>query len=84
LSEPEKIVFRRLAVFRGRFELDVGFIVASDTKLTNSDVAVSVMNLAARSLLATDTSGAQPHYSFLDTTRAYAFEKLATSGDSTA
>jgi predicted ATPase len=44
-------------------------------------VFVAVADLAAKSLVATDISGEETSYRLLETTRAYAFDKLAASGE---
>ena len=75
LSEQEATVLRRLAIFAGDFPLEAVIAIAGD--LAADDVA----SLVAKSLLAADLRGKTPHYRLLDTTRAYALEKLRAGGE---
>ena len=45
------------------------------------DVTDHLANLVAKSLVVADIRGDRPHYRLLDTTRAYALEKLHGSGE---
>jgi predicted ATPase/DNA-binding winged helix-turn-helix (wHTH) protein len=85
LSADERAVLRRLGLFAGGFTLEAARAVAADEaaqpRLTASDVVDAVMNLIAKSLVAVDLAGAAPRYRLLDTTRAYARERLAESGE---
>ena len=49
--------------------------------LTPADVFTAIANLVTKSLIAADISGEVSSYRLLDTTRAYALEKLAVSGE---
>jgi hypothetical protein len=69
---------RRLSVFVGAFTLDSARAVAADG---NVDVVEAVANLVAKSLLSADVGGAVVEYRLLDTTRAYALQKLTESGE---
>jgi predicted ATPase len=81
LAGPERVLFRRLAVMAGSFSLDAALAIAADPELAEGDVVEGVANLVARSLLAVDLGGAGTTYRLLETTRAYAAEKLAESGE---
>jgi predicted ATPase/DNA-binding winged helix-turn-helix (wHTH) protein len=81
LAEPERVVLRRLAVFPDGFRLEAASAVAAGEEIAASDVVAIVANLVAKSLVSAEIDGAQPRYRLLDTTRAYAFEKLGQSGD---
>jgi predicted ATPase/DNA-binding winged helix-turn-helix (wHTH) protein len=76
LSESERAILRRLGVFAGAFTLDAAGVVAASADIVASDVADSVANLVGKSLLSADVGGAVVHYRLLETTRAYAREKL--------
>ncbi len=80
LSESERIVLRRLAIFAGAFPLEAATAVAADASISASDVVDSITNLVAKSLLTATVGGAIVQYRLLETTRAYAFEKLMESG----
>jgi predicted ATPase len=81
LSESERAVLRRLGVFVGAFTLDAVSAVATSADIPASDIADSVANLVGKSLLSADVSGAIAHYRLLETTRAYAREKLLGSAE---
>jgi predicted ATPase/DNA-binding winged helix-turn-helix (wHTH) protein len=80
LSVPEQSVLCRLAVFKAGFTLEAACAVASDEETAAADVVECVMNLAAKSLIATDASGDVIVYRLLESTRAYAVEKLFQTG----
>jgi predicted ATPase/DNA-binding winged helix-turn-helix (wHTH) protein len=81
LSEAERVVFRRLSIFANGFALEAAIAVAASAGIAGSDVIDCVANLAAKSLVMIDASGATVHYRLLETTHAYAREKLAESGE---
>src|SRR5438876_1027009 len=81
LSEPERVVLRRLSVFPGSFTLDAAAAIASSPELAGADVVECVANLVAKSLVSADLGGAATSYRLLETTRAYAREKLLESGE---
>src|SRR5262249_24734697 len=74
LTEPERIVLRRVAVFVGHFTLDAALEVATSPVLDQSTVFGAIDSLIAKSMLATQPIGAMMRYRLLDTTRAYALE----------
>jgi predicted ATPase len=77
LPEIERIVLRRLAVFSGDFTMDAARAVIGGDAVSAFDVIESVANLATKSLITTDVSGDDTCHRLLETTRAYALEKLA-------
>jgi len=81
LSEIEQLVFRRLAVFQGDFTMDAAAAVAVDERIEAANVIEGIANLAGKSLVTTDISGDVTCHRLLDTTRSYALEKLAESGE---
>ncbi|HEU5284122.1 MAG TPA: winged helix-turn-helix domain-containing protein [Burkholderiales bacterium] len=80
LPEPERVVLRRLAVFAGGITLESASAVAAQADISPADVVDSVVNLVAKSLL-TAVGSAIAQYRLLETTRAYALEKLGESGE---
>ena len=81
LSEIEQKVLRRLAVFPGGFTLRAAGAVVADPDDVESDIAVQVLELAAKSLVTADVRAAEPRFRLFETTRAYALSKLAESGE---
>ena len=81
LSEAERVVLRRLSIFANGFALKAATAVAASAEIAASDVIDCVANLVAKSLVMVDVSGATMRYRLLETTRAYAREKLAESGE---
>src|SRR5262245_6270392 len=81
LPEQERIILRRLSVFAGVFTLESASAVAQGTGVTVPQVIEGVANLVAKSLVSADIGGAVVQYRLLDTTRAYAQQKLTESGE---
>ena len=81
LSEAERVILRRIAVFRGDFTMEAAAAVATGERITAAEVFEGVANLATKSVIATDISGEVTFHRLLDTTRAYALEKLGDSGE---
>jgi predicted ATPase len=79
LPEPERVILRRLAVFSGPVPLDFAAPVVADAKLTQAEVVDGIGNLVSKSLVMRDT--ATRAYRLLETTRAYAREKLSAAGE---
>ena len=81
LSDSERVVLRRLAVFPAEFTLSSAREVAGDGGDGGFDVAENVASLVAKSLVMADLSGDVGRYHLLETTRVYAFGKLSASGE---
>jgi predicted ATPase/DNA-binding winged helix-turn-helix (wHTH) protein len=81
LPPSEQTVFRRLAAFAGGFTLAAAAVVADDASQSGDVVVDLVLELATKSLVAADANDEEPRFRLLDTTRAYALEKLAESGE---
>jgi predicted ATPase/DNA-binding winged helix-turn-helix (wHTH) protein len=81
LPEPERVVLRRLAVFRGGTTLESASAVAADDDIVSSEIVGCIANLVAKSLVTADVGGPLAHYRLLETTRAYARERLIESGE---
>jgi predicted ATPase/DNA-binding winged helix-turn-helix (wHTH) protein len=79
LAEPERVVLRRLAILAGGFGLEEANAIAASAEIAASGVVDSLANLVAKSLITSDVAGAIVRYRLLDTTRAYALEKLTES-----
>jgi predicted ATPase/DNA-binding winged helix-turn-helix (wHTH) protein len=74
LTEPERAVLRRLAVFVGHFTLDAALQVVTSAVLDRATVFSAIDSLVAKSIVATRPIGAMMRYRLLDTTRAYVLE----------
>src|SRR5258706_1442245 len=80
LSKNEQAVLCRLAAFKADFTMASAAAVASDGEIGIPEVIQSVMSLVTKSLISTDASGDVIRYRLLETTRAYALEKLVQRG----
>ena len=81
LSQPERVVLRRLSVFVGGCQLEAVESVAAGSDRDAPQVIESLVRLVAKSLVATEREPDSPRYRLLDTTLAYARDKLAESGE---
>jgi predicted ATPase/class 3 adenylate cyclase/DNA-binding CsgD family transcriptional regulator len=84
LTEPERILFRRLAVFLGGFDLDACQTVVCDKSLARHQVLDLLALLVDKSLVIAETAGGPTRYRLLETIRQYAQEKLGDSGEAAA
>ncbi|MFY9767718.1 MAG: LuxR family transcriptional regulator, partial [Mycobacterium sp.] len=84
LTEPERILFRRLAVFYGGFDLDAVQTVAGSGAVERYQVIDQLTLLVDKSLVVADESGGRTRYRLLETVRQYALEKLGESGEADA
>jgi predicted ATPase/DNA-binding winged helix-turn-helix (wHTH) protein len=74
LSDFERVVLRRLAVFAGDFSIDGAVTVVTDNAIDEALVFGAIDSLVAKSMVATTPTGATMRYRLLDTTRAYALQ----------
>jgi predicted ATPase/DNA-binding winged helix-turn-helix (wHTH) protein len=81
LSEIERILLRRVAIFVGHFTLEAALAVMEQVGIDESEISAALENLVNKSLIGVWTGAREPCYRLLDTTRAYALEKLATCGE---
>jgi len=81
LSPAEQALLRRLAVFNGSFGPDSASAVAADETLPTAAVFDLLTSLAAKSLIAADTSGEEVLYRLPQYQREYALGKLTSSGE---
>jgi predicted ATPase len=82
LPDAERRLLRRLAVFPAGFTIEGAFAVMRDTGLDAAGVTDGVANLVSKSLVALD--GSATRWFLLETTRAYALEKLSEHGEAAA
>jgi predicted ATPase/DNA-binding winged helix-turn-helix (wHTH) protein len=81
LSAPAKTVLGRLATFAGSFSLDSAAAIAGAGDVSANDVAEHVATLVSTSLVVADVAGEAVSYRLLDSTRAYARERLIETGE---
>jgi predicted ATPase/DNA-binding winged helix-turn-helix (wHTH) protein len=81
LSEGEQRFFRELGIFAGAFTAESAAAVVTDATTAGADAIDRLTDLVAKSLVVADVSGAKPRFRLLDTTRAFAIEKLDASGE---
>ncbi|MGA8758372.1 MAG: winged helix-turn-helix domain-containing protein [Stellaceae bacterium] len=79
LTDPERQLLRRLAVFAGSFSLDAVRAIADRGAASDAEVADRVSNLVTKSLVASDLTGGDRYLRLLETTRTYALPKLTES-----
>ena len=84
LTEPERVLFRRLAVFLGGFDLDAAQAVAGGGDVQRFQVLDQLTLLVDKSLVVADDTGGRTRYRLLETVRQYALEKLGESGEADA
>ena len=84
LTEPERVLFRRLAVFAGGFDRMAAEIVGSANDLDQHQVLEQLAELVDKSLVAAEEAEGATRYRLLETIRQYAAEKLAESGEADA
>ena len=85
LLEPdERILFRRLAVFAGGFELTAVETVCTGDGVDVTGSADVLARLVEKSLVAADEGGRERRYHLLETVRLYASERLDDAGEKAA
>jgi len=81
LFETERAMLRRLAIFPGGFELEAAKEIMTTADGDRPDVLNSLADLVAKSLVTVDVGGPMRRYRLLETTRAYALEKLVAEAE---
>lgn len=81
LTEPEQVLFRRLAAFAGGFDLDAAQAVGADSNVESYQILDQLSLLVDKSLVVADDTGTGMRYRLLETVRQYAQEKLGESGE---
>jgi predicted ATPase len=79
LSEQEKILFRRLAVFMGGWSLEAAEAVCSGDGIETKQVLDCLSQLVHKSMIVTENTRGQARFHMLETIRQYAQEKLSES-----
>jgi predicted ATPase/DNA-binding winged helix-turn-helix (wHTH) protein len=81
LAEPEQIILRRLAIFRGPFLVESAIDIAAHGQIGAEQALLGIMSLADKSFIITDITEERARHRLLNTTRDYALGKLAASSD---
>lgn len=81
LTEPERILFRRLGGFMGSFDLEAAQAVATTTEAEQFQILDQLSLLVDKSLVIADDVSGSMRYRLLETVRQYALEKLSESGE---
>ena len=86
LTDTERTVFRRLAVFAGAFTFEAAQQVCADTQVELYQVLDLLSLLVDKSLVVAemDDDGDDARYRLLETVRVYAMARLAAAGEETA
>ena len=80
LDEREQKLFRQVGIFVGGFTVEGATAVAGD-EADELDVLDLLASLADKSLIVAERSGDQTRYRLLESTRAYALEKILAAGE---
>jgi predicted ATPase/class 3 adenylate cyclase/DNA-binding CsgD family transcriptional regulator len=81
LTEPEHVLFRRLAVFMGGFDLEAAQAVTASGDVERYQVLDQLTLLVDKSLVVAEDRQGRTRYRLLETVRQYALEKLGESGE---
>jgi predicted ATPase/DNA-binding winged helix-turn-helix (wHTH) protein len=81
LSEVERVVLRRVAIFLGHFSVKAASAVAAQGGINQPEIESALENLVNKSLIVAWPGHSGMLHRLLDTTRSYAVEKLAASGE---
>jgi predicted ATPase len=84
LDDSERLLFRRLAVFAGAFDLATAEAVCADATMDARDIGDLLYGLVERSLLQPITGAGPTRYRLLEPVRRYGVERLADSGEQPA
>jgi predicted ATPase/class 3 adenylate cyclase/DNA-binding CsgD family transcriptional regulator len=84
LTEPERTLFARLAVFVGGFDLAAAEAVAGGGEVERFQVLDLLTLLVDKSLVVAESASGRTRYRLLETVRQYALEKLGESGQGDA
>ena len=84
LTEPERVLFRRLSAFMGGFDLDAAQEVCSGDALPRHQILDQLTLLVDKSLVVAESTSGRTRYRLPETVRQYALEKLGESGEADA
>ncbi|MEO8857594.1 MAG: winged helix-turn-helix domain-containing protein [Burkholderiaceae bacterium] len=81
LSEPERVLWRRLSQFAGGWTVAAAEAVCSAPPVICGDVLELLTHLVEKSLVVLDTQSDEPRYWLLETIREYGLEKLLAADE---
>ena len=81
LDEAERTLFRRLAIFANGFTLEGAVAVGGGSELDELDVVDVLTSLVDKSLVLSEPAGDAPRLRLLESTRAYAVEKIRAAAE---
>jgi predicted ATPase len=80
-SKPERVLWARLSVFAGDFELEAAEYVGTGDKVSRHEILDLVAGLVDKSILITRRDGPVVRYGWLETLREYGRRLLAERGE---
>lgn len=81
LDEREKMLFQRVAVFVDGFSMDAAVAVCCDETFDEYDLLDVLTSLVNKSLVVAELTAESTRYRLLQSTRAYAFERLTAASE---
>lgn len=81
LSDAERTLFRRLAVFAGSWSFEAAEAVCAGDGFDTLDVLVVLSHLIDKSLVTADAQDYETRYRMLETLREFALDKLREAGE---
>lgn len=81
LTEQERVLYRRLAVFAGSFTASAAQALAAEPPLRGAEIPGLLSRLAERSLVAPESHGSRRRYRLLELVREHAARHLALAGE---
>ncbi|MGI9623271.1 MAG: AfsR/SARP family transcriptional regulator, partial [Acidimicrobiales bacterium] len=81
LTGPQQVLFQRLTVFAGTFDLNAAEVVTSDGDLLPADVDDLVAELVERSMILVESGLAGRRFRLLETMRQFGDERLFENGE---
>ncbi|MDQ1402874.1 MAG: hypothetical protein QOG03_1190 [Actinomycetota bacterium] len=84
LSPPERMLLRRLAVFRGSWSADAAEEVCAGGALEGVAIVDTMSSLVEKSLVVAITEGGRSRFRMLETIRTFSAERLAAAGEDDA
>ena len=81
LDERERVLFRRLSIFTGSFTLDGAAGIFGSNDVAEFEILDVLAGLVDKSLVLAETGADVLRYRLLESTRAYAWEKLVSADE---